>query len=190
LKANNDRKHAITGESFADIIMHCSKVSGGYIMKILVISDTHGDTKKAEQAIRKNGRADLVIHLGDYSRDAEKLSGMFPGISFEYISGNCDFPAGGVSSEKLLEVCGKRIFITHGHRYSAKWGYERLFMKAEEQQADILLFGHTHIPDIAEKDRCIIINPGSASDPRGNSDESYAVIEISDGRISARICHV
>jgi putative phosphoesterase len=63
-------------------------------------------------------------------------------------------------------------------------------MKAEEQQADILLFGHTHIPDIAEKDRCIIINPGSASDPRGNSNESYAVIEISDGRISARICHV
>ena len=34
-------------------------------MKILVISDTHGDTKKAEEAIRKNRGTDMVIHLGD-----------------------------------------------------------------------------------------------------------------------------
>lgn len=163
---------------------------GFSIMKILVISDTHGDTRKAEEAIRKNREADLVIHLGDYIRDAEKLSGMFPDIPFEYIYGNCDFMTNGSSAEKILEVGGKRVFITHGHRYSVKWGYERLFRKAEELQADILLFGHTHIPDMVEKEGRIILNPGSPSEPRAESRESYAVIEISDGKASAKICRI
>ncbi len=159
-------------------------------MKILVISDTHGDTGKAGEAIRKNRDTDLVIHLGDYFRDAVKLSGMFPEIPFEYIYGNCDFMTNGVPADKLLEVGGKRIFITHGHRYSAKWGYENLFRKAEEQKADILLFGHTHVPDIVGRDGYIILNPGSTSEPRGNSDESYAIVEIRDGKVSARICSI
>ena len=46
---------------------------GFSIMKILVISDTHGDTRKAEEAIRKNREADLVIHLGDYIRDVKAV---------------------------------------------------------------------------------------------------------------------
>jgi putative phosphoesterase len=163
---------------------------GFNIMKILVVSDTHGDTKKAEEVIRKNRGAAMVIHLGDYFRDAEKLSGMFPEVSFEYISGNSDFMMNGVPAEKLIEVGGKRIFITHGHRYSVKWGYERLFRKVEEQQADILLFGHTHIPEIIEENGYIILNPGSTSEPRGDSNESYGVIEISESKISARICRI
>ena len=159
-------------------------------MKILVISDTHGDTVKAGEAIRKNRGTDLVIHLGDYFRDAVKLSGMFPEIPFEYICGNCDFMTNGVPAEKLLEICGKKIFITHGHRYSVKWGYENLFRKAEEQQADILLFGHTHVPEIIRKDGYIVLNPGSTSDPRGDSDGSFAIVEIHDGKVSARICSI
>ena len=159
-------------------------------MKILVISDTHGDTKKAEEAIRKNRGTDMVIHLGDYFRDAEKLSGMFPGLPFEYIYGNSDFFANGIPAEKLLEVCGKKIFITHGHRYSAKWGYDKLFRKAEELKTDILMFGHTHMPDIVRRDGYTILNPGSTSDPRGDSMESYAIVEIQDGKVSASICRI
>ena len=49
----------------------------------------------------------MVIHLGDYFRDAESLSGMFPEVSFEYISGNSDFMMNGVPAEKLIEVGGK-----------------------------------------------------------------------------------
>ena len=115
---------------------------------------------------------------------------MFPDIPFEYIYGNSDFMTNGSSAEKILEVGGKRVFITHGHRYSVKWGYERLFRKAEELQADILLFGHTHIPDMVEKEGRIILNPGSPSEPRAESRESYAVIEISDGKASAKICRI
>lgn len=158
-------------------------------MKILVISDTHGDTNKAEEAIRTNKGINLIIHLGDYFRDAQKLSGLFPNIPIEYIYGNSDFMIEDVPAEKMLEIDGKKIFITHGHRYSVKWDYDKLYRKAEELQADLLLFGHTHIPDIVEKGRYFVLNPGSTSDPRDDSDESYAIIEIDNGRVAPKICY-
>lgn len=157
-------------------------------MKILVVSDTHGDTDKAEEAIRYNKDSiSMIIHLGDYFRDAQKLAEMFPEIPIEYIYGNSDFMIDGVPAEKMLNVCGKRIFMTHGHRYSVKWDYEKLYRKAEELHADILLFGHTHVPEIIERENYFVINPGSTSDPRDDSDESYAIIEIKDGKIFPRI---
>lgn len=159
-------------------------------MKIMVISDTHGDISKAEEAIKSNKDIDLIIHLGDYFRDALKLSSLFQGIPFEYIYGNSDFMIENVQAEKLLDICGKKIFITHGHRYSVKWDYEKLFRKAHELQADMVLFGHTHCPDIVTRDQCFILNPGSTSDPRDDSDESYAIIEIEDGQVKPRIYRI
>jgi putative phosphoesterase len=158
-------------------------------MKILVISDTHGDINKAEEAVRLNKEIGLIIHLGDYFRDAQKLSSIFPNIPIEYIYGNSDFMINDVPAEKLLEINGKRIFITHGHRYSVKWDYDKLYKKAEEMNADILLFGHTHIPDLVEKGSLYVVNPGSTSDPREDSDESYAIIEIEDGKVEPKLCH-
>lgn len=158
-------------------------------MKILIISDTHGDINKAEEAIRSNSDIDLIIHLGDYFRDAQKLSDLFPNIPIEYIYGNSDFMIEDVPAEKLLEICGKRIFITHGHRYSVKWDYDKLYRKAEEIEADVLLFGHTHVPELIEKGRYCVLNPGSTSDPREDANESYAIIDIDDGKIEPRLCY-
>lgn len=158
-------------------------------MKVLVISDTHGDTRKAVEAVKSNKGINLIIHLGDYYRDAQKIAGLFPSIPIEYIYGNSDFMVNDVASEKLLDVCGKKIFMTHGHRYSVKWDYNKLYNKAEELHADVLLFGHTHIPYIIKRDKYYVINPGSTSDPRNNCDESYAIIDIENGRISPRICY-
>lgn len=160
-------------------------------MKILVLSDTHGDIDNAERVIRKNSDdVDLIIHLGDYFRDAEKLAGIFPGLNFEYIYGNSDFMIGEVPGEKILELAGKKIFITHGHRYSVKWDYDKLHKKAEELGVDALLFGHTHVPDIVYGKDYILINPGSTSDPREDSCESYAVIEINKGKLTTKLMHV
>lgn len=159
-------------------------------MKILVISDTHGDTNKAEEAIKSNKEINMIIHLGDYFRDAQKLSGMFPDIPVEYIYGNSDFMVENVPAEKMLEVCGKKIFITHGHRYSVKWDYGRLYKKAEELKADMILFGHTHVPEIIEKDDVFLLNPGSTSDPRDESDESYAIIDIVGDKVVPKICYI
>ncbi len=78
------------------------------MVKILVISDTHGDTNKAEEAIRTNKGINLIIHLGDYFRDAQKLSNLFPDIPIEYIYGNSDFMIEDVPAEKRLRSAGRR----------------------------------------------------------------------------------
>lgn len=159
-------------------------------MKIIVISDTHGDIEKAEKVIKISKGIDLVIHLGDYFRDAQRLSDMFPEIPFEYIYGNSDFMIGDVPAEKSLECCGKKIFITHGHRYSVKWDYDKLSRKAEELNVDLLLFGHTHVADLVENGKFYLVNPGSISDPRDDSNESYAIIEIEDGKVKPSIIYI
>ncbi|MCX8129389.1 MAG: metallophosphoesterase [Clostridia bacterium] len=159
-------------------------------MKILVLSDTHGDTDKAEEAIRTESDVDLIIHLGDYFRDAQKLSGIFPQIPIEYIYGNSDFMIGDVAAEKVLEYKGKRILITHGHRYSVKWDYDKLHRKAEEMKVDMILFGHTHIADTVKKGKYILVNPGSISDPRDDNSQSYAIINISEEKIESNVIYV
>lgn len=159
-------------------------------MKILVISDTHGDINKAQEIIKKNNGINLIIHLGDYFRDAQKLSRLFPDIPVEYIHGNCDFMIGNVPSEKLLECEGKKIFITHGHRYSVKWDYDKLYKKAEEMKVDLILFGHTHIADLVKRDNYYVVNPGSISEPRDDSNESYAIIEISKESLKPQLYYV
>lgn len=159
-------------------------------MKILVLSDTHGDIDKAEEAIRSNSDVDLIIHLGDYFRDAQKLASMFPHIAVEYIYGNSDFMIENVQAERLIECCGKKIFLTHGHRYSVKMGYDKLYKKAEELGVDVLLFGHTHISDIVKRGNCYILNPGSISEPRNNMYESYAIIKIENDILEPEICFI
>ena len=159
-------------------------------MKILVLSDTHGDISNARKAILKNKDTDLIIHLGDYFRDAENIKKEFPNIPIEYIYGNSDFMLGNTPAEKTLEIQGKRLFITHGHRYSVNWGYNKLYYKAQEAKADILLFGHTHIAEILENDCCLIINPGSISASRSYKGESYALIEINENNIKPQLCYI
>lgn len=159
-------------------------------MKILVISDTHGDIEKAERVIKESKGINLIIHLGDYFRDARKLSDIFPGIPIEYIYGNSDFMIEDVPAEKMLEYKGKKIFITHGHRYSVKWDYDKLDKKAAELNVDILLFGHTHVADLVEKENYYLLNPGSISDPRDDSNESYAIIELDENKLVPHLCFV
>ena len=45
----------------------------------------------------------MVIHLGDYFRDADRLNNLFPNIRFEYVYGNSDFMIGNVPMEKVLK---------------------------------------------------------------------------------------
>ncbi len=147
-------------------------------MNIIVLSDTHGTIGEAEYAIRSNAGIDMVIHLGDHYRDAVRLSSLFPDIPMEYVSGNCDYAAEGVFTEKLIELQGYRFFITHGHLYSVKHTYKKLLQRASDIGADIVLTGHTHSPCIDTYNGIILLNPGSTSHPRGSHFGSYAIISI------------
>lgn len=157
-------------------------------MRIVVISDTHGALSGFEQAITQQPRADLFIHLGDCERDLDDVKAFFPDKQFLGVSGNCDF--GSITPpEGETVVCGKRIFYTHGHTYHVKYGYLSVIDEARRRHADILLFGHTHLPFTSYEDGLYIMNPGSIGHP-SQGGPSYGIIDITKAGIVLNIAEV
>lgn len=141
-------------------------------MKILVLSDSHGAVCSMQDIYRFEN-CNAVIFLGDTVRDAEQLALITGGVPVYRVKGNCDMFMCDAPDEQLLILGGKRIFITHGHKYGVKSGLMRLCLAGREKNADIVLFGHTHSQFIDDGDM-LILNPGSVSGGK------YAVVEITD----------
>lgn len=115
-------------------------------MRIGVVSDSHGNLYMLDKAIKMMEPLDLIIHLGDEYKDIIKLKEKYK-LPIEYVSGNNDF-IGEKISEKLINIKGNNIFITHGHKYNVYYGIDSLYFKALEVNANLVLYGHTHIQDI------------------------------------------
>ena len=111
----------------------------------LVISDSHGDTVSLRRIVNQYPSIQSIIHLGDYYRDAIRLKEFYPDKEYYMVPGNCDFWSRG-SDEKILEIEGLKVLITHGNRYGVKGGLGRLRSRSLRDKLDIALFGHTHIP--------------------------------------------
>ena len=128
-------------------------------MKLLIASDTHHSIGNLYDAIERE-RPDAVLHLGDHQSDAEDLACVFPSISFYTVPGNCDHNWTD-ETDRLLILGGVRIFMTHGHRYGVKSGYDRLLLAAKQAGAALALFGHTHCYYQAVRDGVCLLNPGA-----------------------------
>lgn len=157
-------------------------------MRIVVVSDTHGALSAFERVIVQQPRAELFIHLGDNERDVDNVKAVFPDKQILSVSGNCDF--GSITPpEGETVVCGKRIFYTHGHTYHVKYGYSSVIGEARRRQADILLFGHTHLSFTSYEDGLYIMNPGSLGHPRDGG-PSYGIIDITKSGIVLNVVEV
>lgn len=115
-------------------------------MDILVLSDSHGHPERIRDAVQKQiKKPDAVIFLGDGLKDIDEC---LLGVPVYSVCGNCDsysfFIPNNEPEERIIELGGKRIMMTHGHRYSVKSGLGRIIAVAAEREVDILLFGHTH----------------------------------------------
>ena len=154
-------------------------------MRILVISDTHRHNLDLIEDIIELQKPDRILHLGDNVDDGEYLSEK-SGIETIIVRGNGDYDSD-YPFDKLIDLGGKRIFMTHGHRYSVGDGFMSLYYKGLEVEADVVVYGHTHVPvNVREKD-IIIMNPGSPSIPRQRQRiETVGIIEI-NGHIRSKI---
>lgn len=152
-------------------------------MRILVFSDSHTDVKTCSAVIDRLPAADMIIHAGDHYTDAHKLESLYPKLDFRYVAGNCDSPL--FINEMTFEVGGKKVFLSHGHRYAVKYesDYRTLIEKSSSENADIAIFGHTHISYCKQNQGLLLLNPGSIRYGR-----TFGIIEIEDGKISADIC--
>ncbi|MCL2828746.1 MAG: YfcE family phosphodiesterase [Oscillospiraceae bacterium] len=136
-------------------------------MNILVFSDSHGNTAPMIEAIRRE-TPDLILHLGDHDRDTQALTTEFPPIPFRVVRGNCDLGSRNPVLD-TFELQGQRIVMTHGHVQNVKFGYAALLDMGYGAGADILLFGHTHVPYYEIAANMHVINPGSAGTGRQKS---------------------
>lgn len=142
-------------------------------MKILVLSDSHGDEDSIEQAYKRE-KPDEVIFLGDGLRDIELFSYTFPGAFVSSVRGNCDFFSH--NTDEFCAFCGEvPVFACHGHAYNVKSGYSFLAYTAKKKGAVVALCGHTHEPFCGEIDGVTVLNPGSIRNER------YGIISIDGG---------
>jgi phosphoesterase, MJ0936 family len=157
--------------------------------RFAVISDTHGNEYSALRAIQAAGDFDAVIHLGDYAADAETICEKL-GKPLYAVLGNCDFvhpPKGDFGNEYVLEAEGARILLVHGHRHGIDvYSSFDARQRALDLHCDALLYGHTHIPEVAMKDGILVMNPGSPARPRGGSRPSCGLLIVEDGKLYPR----
>lgn len=146
-------------------------------MKILIISDSHGRNTYLERVIKKVAPFDLLIHLGDLE-GSEKYLTENVNCPMEMISGNNDYFMD-IEREKEIYIGTYKILLTHGHRHKVHFGTEDLIIWGRENDANIVMFGHTHIPLLDTKSDITVLNPGSISQPRQEGHQpSYAIMEI------------
>lgn len=134
-------------------------------MKILIVSDTHGNNTNLKKAIAAmGGSISLMVHLGDCMCSPGTIREL-AGCPVEIVKGNCD-SFSGLQSAKLIDIAGHKTFITHGHIYGGNWGIGTMKDIAKENGAEIVMFGHTHEPMVDKSPEITVINPGSLSKPR------------------------
>ncbi|MGX7030999.1 metallophosphoesterase [Vagococcus zengguangii] len=143
-------------------------------MKYLVVSDNHGQRDILVELVNKyRGKVDAMFHCGD--SELEPTDELWHEMLV--VTGNCDFDR---RYKKFQEVTigTDKIYMTHGHLSAVRMDLRSLFYEAKEQEANIALYGHTHVLHAEVAEDLLIVNPGSISQPRyPYKVKTYALIE-------------
>jgi uncharacterized protein len=143
-----------------------------------VISDTHGLLPSGVAKAFKN--ADLIIHAGDVGDEKvlDELSRIAPLVA---VRGNMDFGkwAKKLPEEETIEIGSTRLYVLHN--------YDRLGIDPNHAGLRAIITGHTHRPDIYEKNGISFLNPGSATYPKFGNPASAGLIQIGDDTISIKL---
>lgn len=146
-------------------------------MKILIVSDTHGINSNLREVIKKVKSIDLLIHLGDFESETDSIESLVR-CPVEMVCGNNDFSCD-LEYEKIINIKNYKILLTHGHRHGVHYDLKKLRDVAKIYNADIVMYGHTHRPQIEEIGGIWAVNPGSISLPRQeNRKPSYIIMDI------------
>ena len=156
-------------------------------MKVIVLADTHAPRRwrscPPTVAAQLRG-ADLILHAGDVCTAAvlDELAGYAPVWA---VLGNNDGPdvaAWGAPERLEFDLAGLRVAMLHDSGPAAgRPARLRRWFPA----ADLVVYGHSHIPADQAAGGQRIFNPGSPTDRRRQPHGTVGVLEISDGRLLA-----
>jgi len=144
-------------------------------MKIVVMSDSHGNAEAVEKVIAKNPDADGFYHLGDGWRDFA-FSSLQPGVIPIGVRGNCDMGCE-LPHKDVRTIDGVKIAAVHGEDFH---GLAGAVLFGTKEKAKVVLHGHTHIPNIEFVNGVFIVCPGTL---KYGGVQTYAVLEIKEGTV-------
>ena len=140
-------------------------------MKILLVSDSHGNNTALDRLAIMYPNMDLYLHAGDSEATSASI---YP---FQSVLGNCDY-YGDFPRFMELSVPGGKLYIEHRPRI-----YSSDLARLKERGVRLYIYGHTHKRDDSEILGIRIINPGAISFARDDNYLSYAVIDIFEKEI-------
>jgi len=156
-------------------------------VRVAVLSDTHAPRfwKRCPPAVAEHLRdVDLILHAGDVCtvNVLEELSAYAP---VRVVLGNNDGPdlaEWGAPETLELDLAGLAVAMIHDS--GPKTG-RPLRMRRRFPTADLVIFGHSHIPMDLTADGVRIFNPGSPTDKRRQPYGTLGRLEITDGTLVA-----
>ena len=159
-------------------------------MRIFVVSDTHGDLKKAIELYDRaaaNGPVDCIIHCGDFCSDGVRLGQVLGQVVYA-VHGNCDGSWG--EEFETVETPAGKILVIHGHNEGVNYSLDGAAALAQREKCAMVCYGHTHIAEIEEHCGILILNPGSTRRPLGSEGPSAAVLTATEDGFSASIMYL
>lgn len=141
-------------------------------MRVGIISDTHNTLDERIHDVFLG--VDRILHAGDIGTMSiiYELGAIAPVTA---VTGNCDSAAmlPGIPSIAEIPLGGLRFRVVHMPEH----------LGFGEDGIDVYVHGHTHRPRHDILGARTILNPGSASRPRGGSARSVVVMDVADGAI-------
>ena len=162
-------------------------------MRVVVLADTHAPRRwrTCPPRVAEHLRgADVILHAGDVCVPSvlDELAAFAP---VHVVAGNNDGPdvvAWGAPETLTLDLDGLRVAMIHdsGQKTGRTARLRRRFPDAQ-----LVVFGHSHIPLDETGDGVRIFNPGSPSDRRRQPHGTLGVLDVAAGELlSARIVEV
>ncbi|MBE0528311.1 MAG: YfcE family phosphodiesterase [Thermoleophilia bacterium] len=136
-----------------------------------VISDTHGHLDP--QVLEEFAGVDHIIHAGDIM-DAATLEALAAIAPVTAVAGNMDDgKVGKLPREVAGEVGGVRFVVGHKRkRLLKRLTLGKVDGVAKHETPDLLVCGHDHLPAVEWVDGTLFLNPGSASAPHEEDDDT------------------
>jgi len=154
-------------------------------MHVAVISDTHAPRfwKRCPPGVAQHlQHAELILHAGDVCTPAvlDELGRFAP---VRAVLGNNDGPevaAWGATGTLQFDVEGVAVAMIHdsGPRSGRIGRLRRQFPTAQ-----LVIFGHSHIPWDQTEGDLRILNPGSPTDKRRQPHGTLSLLDITEGAI-------
>ena len=153
-----------------------NQTKNGYLIGI--ISDTHGHLPQSISRIFKD--VDLIVHAGDIG-DPEIIKALQKIAPTRAVRGNMDMGqwARQLPQNETIKVGAKTLCMIHD--------VYQLEINTTAHDCHVVVFGHTHKPQVEKRQGILYINPGSAAHPRYGYPPSAAILEIHDGTVKARL---